>query len=106
MSKPKWQRARQLCDSEDDTPEDRGNIGGVFWVRGTPEAMTGDCFDGSIAGREPRYHTNIVGPDNRPMVVAARIVELLARDETDFAADVPLISWEQWLKESEAEKTT
>lgn len=52
----------------------------------------GEGFTTNIEGADPEH------PDLKPVSVPRECLEFLARDETDFADDVPLIPYERWLK--------
>ena len=79
--KPKWKRARLLRGGPT-----QDVAGGLVWVR---------CY------KDGEYISNILSPTRKGKTryLAADFCELLARDENDFADDVPLIPWEQFLKE-------
>lgn len=90
-----WQLAR-LVPTKDIYEDCRGRY---LWVEVRPPAMsqmTGR--DGAIlyGGDEvPVYWANVLGyfpADDRPSVVEARYVELLAR----FADDAPIITFDEW----------
>lgn len=87
--KPKWQRARILSDREN--PE---TDGAEIWVMvGTPQDI-----DGAWGRVERAVLTNLMWR-GIAMAWGSEWLELLARDENDFAEDVPLVPWEQFLEE-------
>jgi hypothetical protein len=98
QQKPKWQRARIVSAYE----TYRYCIGQELWVIGQPEDDGRTSYDPQtntpVEGAEgPSYDTNLMDPDGRDISVRANRLELLARDENDFADDVDLIPWEQFL---------
>ena len=76
--KPKWQRARLLRDGFTQKVSHYES-----WVRIGSLNKNGDYFCNIT---DMRY-------------LRKDFVELLARDENDFAEDVPLIPWKQFLKD-------
>ena len=98
--KPKWQRARIL--HTDSSPE---VIGCEIWVKmGPPVMQDANGAHGGWSPPELRYDAAILPNDSFSIgvCVCAEDIELLARDENDFAEDVPLIPWEQFLAECRA----
>jgi hypothetical protein len=88
--KPKWQRAR-ITNSD--------NVGREFWVEAGPPVnktckswRDSDSID-AYTGTYPVFITNIVYDEVRRAVINAKDAELLP----DFAEDVPLIPWEEFL---------
>lgn len=96
MNNPNWQRARALEWAQ-------AGESLIVWVRLAPPAfgLTGlTDASGRPTGRYEvcaHYETNIVGPLSITFVLAANKAELLARGPDDFAEDVPLVKWEDWL---------
>lgn len=102
MNKPKWQRARVVRFDVDPRL-----IGRELWVRIAPPTL--DHRVNRWTGMpdfSPCYDVNLLGSNGEVGAASKSTIELLARDENDFADDVPLIPWEQWLKDSVTEKTT
>ena len=97
--KPKWQRARILHVNDDEMREYGFVLGATFWAKAGPPALrvNGIKLYGRAVREElpPCFDTNLL--HETPIVVRAEDVELLARDENDFAEDVPLIPWEEFL---------
>ena len=102
MNKPKWQRA-QLVPFENDVIEvPKERVGCQLWVRCVPASRIGGS--GQVFSYEG-YDSNVIDNHSYPhLFVAAEALELLARDENDFADDVPLISFEEWLEEGQPSK--
>lgn len=99
---PKWQRARivkALC------PQEQCFVGMEVWTRcGSKDRI--ECVSSLDATTRAETRDSIqanIAFDEADRVVFGRfdceILELLARDESDFAEDVPLIPWEQFLAE-------
>lgn len=99
-SKMKWQRARILRSIA--SPE---AIGREVWTRlERPELRGGTALVSRVSCTiAPTLRLNLLainGFGNEVMVIAdTEMLELLARDESDFAEDVPLIPWKQFLAE-------
>lgn len=93
----KYQRARLI--ETDMTGEVRA--GYELWVVvGKPTMQAARIVGmGIIDAPELRYETGLRSPAGRRSVIPARVVELLARGPEDFADDVPLQSFEDWLAE-------
>ena len=103
MNKPKWQRCRLIK-----SPTLRELEGRELWVIvGRPIKAAGFCADtGNYREVPESYLTNLIHPrDHTEGAIPRECVELLARDENDFADAVPFIPWEQWLKESAPRNT-
>lgn len=89
MNAPKWQRARLLDGGKE------------LWVEvGRPQFQ--ECRKWADGGRTKtaglRHNVNLIGPDGIGCCINPRHIELLARDEADFAEFVELQSYEDWLK--------
>jgi len=97
--KPKWQKAKILSGE----PEYASWIGREIWVRAErPEiryALDALTSRPIVDNDKPVYIVNLTDGAGREGCVGAHRVELLARDEKDFAEDVELIPWEQFLAE-------
>jgi hypothetical protein len=95
MNRPKWQHARVLKSI--DLPE---AIGRKIWIKIEPPAERGgrDVMTLEICEVTPTHLTNLHSSGLR-IIISTEQIELLARDENDFAEDVPLIPWEQFLSE-------
>ncbi len=97
---PKWQRARFIKGKADDAV----SVTGLFvWVEiGQPCPSTGRGLNGARAGMPRALRTNIKGPQfpryGTCLNADAECIELLARDDKDFAEDMELVPWEEWLK--------
>lgn len=88
-----WQKARQLKGSQ------RGR---TMWVQaGRPIVIpTIGIITGKPLEPEPVFQTNHIGPrTGRPTVISADYLELLP----EFAKDVPLVSWEDFLNGADTE---
>lgn len=104
---PKWQRARLLP-----SVEPRETIGALLWVLAErPTTHDGDDMTTERAMRgvlsfetnlrcEPKISRSTTGQ----IRINVEDVELLARDEKDFAETVELIPWEQFLAECRASR--
>jgi hypothetical protein len=99
--KPKWQRARILVLEA--FPE---CVGRELWVRSGPphEVNTFQISTNQVILGVKRFSTNLLhsgenGIDILPLQADPEKIELLP----DFAEDVPLIPWEQFLAECRAE---
>lgn len=81
---PKWQRARII---RVERPEDKVAVDNIVWVTGRPQACPehGHLCD----------HNRTVLETNIGVFFTADFLELLP----EFAEDVPLIPWEQFLAE-------
>jgi len=105
-NQPKWQRARLVNLTP---PVERFLIGAEVWAEAsTIETIAVDQWKNGIPRvcRPQRVvEINVIhdisGQRLAPPVSA---LEFLARDENDFADDVPLISWKQFLAECHAKK--
>ena len=96
--KPKWQRARILSAEKNYVRA----VGREIWVKiGKPFETNGTDAATQMPCKKtgPGFEVNIDGPGGRLGFIAATRLELLARDENDFADDVPLIPWETFLEE-------
>ena len=82
--KPKWQRARLLRDGVEQKV-----AGSEVWVSRL---------------KDGEYISNILSPTRKGKTryLKAAFCELLARDENDFADDVPLIPWTEFLAQCQA----
>jgi hypothetical protein len=93
----KWQRARVLKAHGENNPI----LNALIWVRpfnGRIPSIAIDAFTNRDYYPPPRaYETNFDSAKGL-MLVDAACVELLARDETDFADDVPLSTWEDFCR--------
>lgn len=102
MKSPKWQRARIIT-----APAVPETIGHEIWLKlGPPTLIDADSIhDGGYLEPELRYDAAISSP-SAPLgcVLSAIDVELLARDENDFAEDVRLVPWEEFLANCRAAK--
>ncbi len=92
---PKWQRARVVQAIRAD---EHFLLNREFWCRiGRPVPFAGYS---AVTGRpEPEtmcLETNLINEKGEPLRFTLRYVELLARDENDFAEDVPLQRWEDF----------
>jgi hypothetical protein len=99
LMKPKWQRARILASEH--YPE---VIGCEIWVAvGIPIVTPAvNSFTGQVTPAEPQARISIL-PIRGPWAsIPMRNLELLARDENDFAEDVPLLPWKQFLAECQS----
>ena len=96
--KPKWQRARILSNCVLGT-------GREIWVAtGAPEIVEG--VNPLTEFRNPprkRVLMN-VQDDGDDILIRADQIERHARDENDFAEDVPLIPWQEFLAECRKEQ--
>lgn len=98
MKKPKWQRARFV------NPYDESYRGREVWIK---IGSKGRRFSRSLVnGRsdvQERYETHVQSVNSIELLTVVRVdsVELLARDESDFAEDVPLVRFEDWLNDKE-----
>jgi hypothetical protein len=103
---PKWQRARLL---EDSTTNNGKTVvlarGMLLWVKtGPPVVRVRDSLEGG-AMRQASYDTNVVSSRYSIPFIAcpADKLELLARDENDFADEVTLIPLEEFLNQEKAD---
>lgn len=90
---PKWQRAIALAS---------WGRGPEVWVKiAAPEDLpqTRCPRDGVIIPCVAACETNVTDELGRPCVLSSANIERLARSEADFAEDVPLIPWQQFLEE-------
>jgi hypothetical protein len=98
--KPSWQRARVVKGDPD-------MLGKLFWVECREAEMVRaenvrpDAPQGAETKIEPSLRSNIIDPiiKGSRMFVACEDIELLA----DFAKDVPLVKWEDFLAECRKE---
>ena len=99
--KPKWQRARIVH-----VPRGyESRLGYELWVKAGPPVVVRRTNEKGRYETAPAYDTNILAPregfQNPLVAVGVEDVELIARSAEDFADDVPLISFEDWLKEQQ-----
>src|SRR5260370_37097346 len=92
---PKGQRARFIKGRADDVVSVRGLL---WWVEiGEPHPCTGRGLNGALAGARSALRTNIKGPRfaeyGTCLNADAECLELLARNDKDFAEDVDLVRW-------------
>lgn len=94
MAQPKWQRARILPHPTHPQFESL-----MVWVEmGAPKMAAGGR---DTVTRLPNLHeikayrTNC-RDNGRVVQVAAVYVELLSRDENDFAVNVPIVTWDEY----------
>jgi hypothetical protein len=88
---PKWQRARI---THVERPQDLPAVGQLVWVAGRPEPCNDPyCIWCKVNGPGFVYRESNVGCN-----FSADFLELLARDESDFAEDVPFISWQEFIE--------
>lgn len=92
LNKPKWQRAVAISGIRK---------GAQHWIElGEPFTTAGIGISDELQSPpEPHLWTNVIFRGER---LSARLcmIELLARDENDFAEDVPMISFEEFLAQS------
>lgn len=111
--KPKWQRGRVLSNFATSPNQFEGR-GALLWVEigiPTPIDSMGAVYTREISDG-PCFQTNVLSPvDQREpnmkrlnLAVDANQLELLARDENDFAGDVRLVPWEEFLAQCRAAK--
>ena len=94
--KPKWQRARLLTE----VCRDSSTKGNEIWIEiGRPATLATVGVISRKVRRVDCYPTSLLDADGRQCVCSARTVELLARNESDFAENVPLMSWKQFVAE-------
>lgn len=99
--KPKWQRGRVVKDGEDGMPLK----GDEVWVKiQAPEFMKSAGREGGSAITEGPCFWVALENNGEQMVCDADFIELLARDENDFAEDVRLVPWTEFLAECRAAK--
>ena len=95
-NRPKWQRARVVLD--DEFPE---FVGREFWVRiGKPVMTTAETPQGFIT-TFPCVTGNLLGFRGVPVATPIQCIELLGRGPEDFADDVPLVKWGDWLAQKD-----
>ena len=96
---PKWQRARISAD----VPDWKETVGSTLWTKvGPPTTIpewNSNMFNETIAPLVS-FETNLFDETGEPLRVTTEFVELLP----DFADDVPLIPWEQFLAECRAKE--
>ncbi len=93
---PKWQRARFVIGLG--VP-----VGSEVWVSGPVRLDPVVNFavrDGSRFEKFRHINTNVIDTDGATLTANLEHTELLARDENDFADNVPLISYEEWLTQA------
>lgn len=94
-----WQRGRMLKRKNFD---DHGTAGKTVWIKDKPympEVRWHDTVNGESSQIVDYliYDTNI--HDGKDILsVPASQIELLSRDLDDFADDVPIIRWEDFIK--------
>ena len=93
MRKPKWQKARILhCLSHPEI------VGREVWTAGKPIVSDGvDEFTYRYFSPRPIVFTSINYIDNRRVAFDPSSIERLARCDDDFADDVPILTWEEFL---------
>ena len=93
--KPRWQKARILQPGK--LPE---LMGREIWVKDKPEIRVARNMDtGVVLPPAPRYRTNILSRNpGRRIVLRHGRVELIANSEGDFADDVPMVKWSEFIK--------
>lgn len=94
-NKPKWQRARIVNSDNLKNPM----LGRIVWVEAKPPKVE-SCETwrhSSYSGTYPVYTTNVVSDNGVRCVLAADGAELLS-GPYDFADDVPLIPWEEFIR--------
>ncbi len=100
--KPKWQRARIVSACKYKGLEFWVRVGppAAIWSTRNPKNAGGAIFNRPIVCFETNIETDDYAGDprceNGLCVVEESDVELLARDDKDFAEDVDLVSWEEW----------
>jgi len=107
VKKPKWQRARIIKDNSSrmGSPTVVGRE--VWMLTERPHQIVGVAVEDHMTYRiQNAVHSQIIDSDGRPVAMGSDYIELLARGPEDFADEVPLVKWEDWLKESAPEKTT
>jgi hypothetical protein len=96
--KPKWQRARII--NGQGVPE---SLGVEVWVKcGPPVSKATNGINGGWCEPVPRYEVAILPRFGQNCLVAADDIELLARDEKDFAESVEFISQAEFLTQCQA----
>lgn len=93
-----WQRGRILKNK---AFYDHGTAGMTIWVKDKPYLASGhhDTVNGESSQVVDYlvYDTNI--RDNKDILcIAACQIELLSRNVDDFADDMPMIQWEDFIK--------
>jgi hypothetical protein len=95
---PKWQRAR-IVDLEEH-PDLNGR---ELWIELSEPVIRATTI---VATHQPMhirgYRTHLRLQE--PLWIGCKAVELLARDENDFADDVELIPWQDFLAECRKEQ--
>ena len=92
---PKWQRARII-----DPKAFKEVQGCECWVAAKRPVMgRSTTFGGTILPESPILDTNVYTPSNR-MCLGIEDIELLA----DFADDVPMLTWKQFLEQCRTAK--
>lgn len=102
--KYKWQRARIVYAQ---TTNERILTGSVCWVRAErPTAFGGwaTMNGGGACTEVPCVTSQFVDEAGGSIKFAMEGIELLARDESDFSNDVPLISWQDFLAQCRQNK--
>ncbi len=94
-TQPKWQRVKVIEIVRDD---ERFLLGRELWCRiGRPIPFAGySVSDGKPEPVTMCLESNILNRKGEPLRFTIRYIELLARDEKDFAEDVPLQRWEDF----------
>ena len=95
--KPKWQRARILRSDHFSSV-----VGQEIWTSSIYEGIAEDLGTHESGTMRCVYIAYTSGFDNQQLVYPLLGLELLARDENDFADDVPLIPWTEFLAQCQA----
>lgn len=100
----KWQRA--LVIKAEGVSE---TVGRVVWIRAQAPRIV-DAIEPRTGKKHlsvRRFESNLLRDNSfgeiLPVQVAPHQIELLARDENDFADDVPMIPLEEFLKQEKAD---
>ena len=96
MDKPKWQRARVVKSAEDPW-----TIGRELWVEIVKPKTSyngRDVHNHKLIGLCPNAVPTNLRLGEEMLVWNIACLELLARDESDFANEVPIVTWEQFVE--------